>query len=182
MGSAQAATIFADDFDGETPELNASLDNFDVTGGTVDVVGTGFFDFYPGNGNYVDLDGSTRNAGRIATKDEFAVTAGQTYSLSFEYGRNRGQSTGTELLTFGFGGFTESLVVASYALQEATYVFTATTSGLSRLFFEAAGGDFFGPSVDEIELATVVAPIPVPAGGLLLASAIGALGFWRRRR
>jgi hypothetical protein len=63
--SSFAATVFSDDFNTDSLALNQTsfLGGWTVSSGTVDLIGTGFFDFYPGNGHYVDLDGSTANAG-----------------------------------------------------------------------------------------------------------------------
>lgn len=63
-GIAGAAPIFADTFESETPGLNYnSFISWRVSDGTVDVIGDNFYDFLPGNGLHVDLDGSTANAG-----------------------------------------------------------------------------------------------------------------------
>src|SRR5882757_8374032 len=46
--------------------------NYNVTTGSVDLIGNGSFDNYPGNGLYVDLAGSTGEFGAITTKAIFA--------------------------------------------------------------------------------------------------------------
>ena len=68
--AAQAATVFSDNFNSDSLGLNytAFVNGWSVSDGTVDLIGTGFFDFYPGNGNYVDLDGSSSNAGVLASR------------------------------------------------------------------------------------------------------------------
>lgn len=83
-------TSFSDNFDSEASNgaLNyTSFANFTVTAGSVDLIPhNGNYDFYPGNGLYVDLDGTTGGqnpAGQITTNDVFAAG---TYSVSF-YGR-----------------------------------------------------------------------------------------------
>ena len=56
------------EFQHDSPRLNYnSFSQFSVTNGTVDLIGNGFFDFYPSQGRYVDLDGSTGNAGLLGT-------------------------------------------------------------------------------------------------------------------
>ncbi|MFO0520899.1 MAG: pyruvate-binding protein, partial [bacterium] len=80
-GPAGAATVFSDNFNSETLATNGSLSNWNISNGTIDVIGgVSFYNFYPGNGNYLDLDGSTQNAGRIETKLPLAFTIGQTYT------------------------------------------------------------------------------------------------------
>jgi len=181
VGSAQAATtLFSDNFDSEALGLSTALDNWTVTDGTVDVIGPGLFDIYPGNGNYLDLDGSTGNGARIETA-AFAFTKGQSYTLNFKLGGNNGSP---QAINFGFADFLGSLVPpAMGTLQDLTFTFTALSSGMSTLFFEDTGNDNQGAILDNIVLTAGDAPatVPVPAGGVLLVSALGLLGALRRR-
>ena len=55
--------------------------NWTVYSGTVDLIGNGSYDFLPGDGLYVDLDGSTSDAGVLTTKQSFNFTAGSQYIL-----------------------------------------------------------------------------------------------------
>jgi hypothetical protein len=51
-------------------------------GGSVDLLGNGFFDYLPGNGLYLDLVGSGTPANPLLiTKDSFAVAAGEEYRV-----------------------------------------------------------------------------------------------------
>jgi hypothetical protein len=58
VAPASAATIFSDNFNTQTPGLNATPSNWTVSAGTVDIIGTGpngaLFDKLPGNGYYID--------------------------------------------------------------------------------------------------------------------------------
>jgi hypothetical protein len=83
--AAQAAPLFSDNFDTDTLGLNSIAFNggWSVSGGTVDIIGApGFFDLVPGNGRYIDLDGSTNKAGIFA--NSINVVNGMTYALSFD--------------------------------------------------------------------------------------------------
>lgn len=87
--SAEAATVFSDDFNAEaTGAPVASLANWNILG-TVDVVGTtnpyGITVSGPASGNVIDLDGSP-GPGEIVMKNAFAFNAGDTVSLSFVLG------------------------------------------------------------------------------------------------
>ena len=66
--SAQAQIVFADNFEADMLGLNYTsfVIGWAVSDGTVDLIGNGFFDFYPSNGKYVDLDGSSGNAGVLS--------------------------------------------------------------------------------------------------------------------
>jgi len=76
-----------------TPKLDyTDFINWDVSGGSVDLIGTGMFDFLPGNGLYVDLAGSTNplaSYGKLTSKVPFAVTAGSSYRLSLQLAGNQ---------------------------------------------------------------------------------------------
>ena len=81
-----AAVVLSDNFDADARVLNWSGDltftsNAAGSNASTDLIGTGFYDFYPGNGNYVDMDGSTgagNNPGR-ATRIPFLVCRGHLY-------------------------------------------------------------------------------------------------------
>ena len=100
-----AAVVLSDDFNSDTQMLNWTGDssftvvpNPPVAGqASVDLIGAGgAYDLYPGNGNYVDLDGTTGNgndpAGVLQSNATFA--AGQ-YTLTFDLAGNaRGAALG----------------------------------------------------------------------------------------
>src|SRR4051812_5214176 len=59
--------LLSDNFDAENsgnPQLNYfTFANFDVTAGSVDLIGNGYFDAYSSNGLYLDSAGSTGQPG-----------------------------------------------------------------------------------------------------------------------
>jgi hypothetical protein len=178
MTPAQAANItsLSDNFNTENlgvGQLNyTGFANWNVLGGgTVDLVGSpGFFEFYPGNGLYVDLDGTSGNAGTFTTKSLF--DPGQ-YQLSFKLG---GSARGTsESVTVSFGTFTELFTRASSdPLNTVTRLVTLSSPG--ALSFKNAGGDNIGAILDDVN----VKPIPTPA---LLPGLIGlGVGLLRKRK
>ena len=85
-GRVDAAVIFSDNFDGENGGVGAlnytGFANFSVSNGLVDLIGNGFFDFLPGNGLYVDLDGSTSDAGVLTKVQRWRWPPGCTRSRS----------------------------------------------------------------------------------------------------
>src|SRR5512134_1207510 len=92
--NSDAVPLFSDNFDSETLALNYNaFANWTVSDGTVDLIGNpAFFDLLPGNGRYVDLDGSTSNAG-VMTSSALSLTGGVTYDLTFSLaGSQRGDS------------------------------------------------------------------------------------------
>ena len=101
---AAATVIFSDDFNAENGGVGAlnytGFANWGVSGvgETVDLIGNGFFDFYPGNGLYVDLDGSTGNAGVLTTNSFFGPGS---YVLSFNLAGSTRGDTNTVIVRFG---------------------------------------------------------------------------------
>ncbi len=179
---AAAAPIFSDTFDGEDQELNTTLDNWTVSDGTIDVVGgPSFFDFYPGNGNYVDLDGSTSDAGTITTSTVFSFVAG-TYTLTFELGGSTRGDSNTVHVSLG-GIFAESFTLATDApLALVTRTITLNSAmGSGALSFAHDGGDNFGLLLDDVTLDYERPDVGVPAP-LALSLLLGGLAGTLLRR
>lgn len=65
-------------------QLNyTGFDNWNVTGGHVDLLGNGFLDLLPGNGLYVDLGGSTAPYnGTLTSKTPFSLISGHSYRVT----------------------------------------------------------------------------------------------------
>ena len=181
VGAASATTIFTEDFEGDVPGAPSTLLNWDVVSGTIDVIPIGgLYNWYDGNGQYVDMNGSP-GAGMIETTNALGMILGQTYTLTFDYGNNQ-NSNNVEQLTFGFGDQIWVIDIAG-AIPDfltATYTFVFTGSS-DHLFFADTGtttGDNGGPIIDNISVSAV----PVPAAGFLLFGALGGLMALRRRK
>lgn len=183
--TASAAVVFADDFSsyGSSTALNASDSLFGgawaTTGGTVDYLApppASFSELCRGFGSCIDLDGSTGDAGVFSTIQSFAAG---TYALTIQlFGSLRGS---TESVTISMGDWSTTIAgIASGA--DASGVFNFTTTG-GVLSFANAGGDNVGAILSNVSLAsTDVAPVPLPAGGLLLLAGLGGLAALRRRK
>ncbi len=119
----------------------------------------------------VDLAG-TPGPGSIS--QSFAVQAGQTYDLLFDYFRN---PPGTSL-TVHFGGLGPIVLgVASSIVRDQAYRWTATSDGTATVRFASGGGNS-GPTIDNVRVYAVPAPHSLALAGLGL---LGLAAVSRRR-
>lgn len=193
QGISRADTIlFQDNFNAENGGYAAlnfnSFTKWDVTSrpgytnGTVDLIGQGSsWDFHPGNGLYVDLDGSTLDAGVLTTKASFTYLPNTTYWLEFDLGSS--QPPGE----YGYGApneVTVSFVTELYtitaddALTHYIIEFTDSTGPMTTpIVFSNAGGDNIGAVLDNVTLSQV----PEPTTLLLLGLGLIGLAGVRRK-
>jgi hypothetical protein len=190
LGWAQpssAAVLFFDDFNADAQALGtsnggASLLNWTVSSGAIDVIGTGFYDFYPGNGNYVDLNGSSGSFGEISSNASFAPG---TYTLSFFLGSSQGGADnvgpGPKTTTVTLGDFTQSITLASN-FGPTLQTFTFTTTGGQLVFTSVPDGGNFAPYIGNILDNVQVSAVPEPSTWLMMLLGFAGLGFAAYRR
>lgn len=178
LPSVSQAAVFTDNFDGDTLALNqtAFLGGWTVSSGTVDLIGDpAFFNFLPGNGRFVDLDGSTGNAGLF--DKQLALGAATTYILSFDLaGSQRGD---VNIVDVTFGTNTQTFTLNS-ADPFSTYTMAFTTNAAAnyQILFDNKGGDNFGALLDNVNVAAV----PEPETYMMMLGGLGLIGFAARRR
>ncbi|WP_019881797.1 MULTISPECIES: PEP-CTERM sorting domain-containing protein [unclassified Methylophilus] len=174
---AQSAVIFSDNFDSYTAGLNVTdfAGNWTVTNGTVDVIGNGYFDFYPGNGLYIDLDGSTSDAGDFSSK-ALNVAAG-TYTLEFVLsGSTRGESNTVDV---SFGSYNETFNLTSDApVTIYTRTVNFASNSLASVVFKNGGGDNMGALLLNVSVASV----PEAETAAMMLAGLGIMGSIVRRR
>ncbi|WP_084154198.1 PEP-CTERM sorting domain-containing protein [Citrifermentans bremense] len=199
-GVAGASPIFQDDFNGENAGNEAlnfsSFNQWTVVPGTgtVDLIGNGgTFDFLPGNGLYVDLDGSTGLTGLLQSKS-ISAPAGN-YVLSFDLaGSHRGTTesvssflpnelapAAVSSLSLNLGNVTQILNIASnQGFQTYDIPFSLATPGSFSIAFRSIGGngDNIGALLDNVSIA----PVPEPSTILLLASGFFGVAIYGKRR
>ena len=174
-----AAPIFSDNFDSYAAnQLNwnpPASSGWTVSDGTVDLVGAGGTDLIPGNGRYVDLDGSTSNSGLFSNHVD--LVGGTTYTLSFDLGGSHRGSTETVNVNFGS-------TAASYTLNSAdpfstvTLNFTPGSNSSYDISYQNLGGDNVGALLDNVSVSAV----PEPETYAMLLAGLGLMGFIARRR
>lgn len=186
--SAQATVVFQDGFESEPAgsALNYNaFANWDVLNGTVDKIASGDFSIScaGGAGLCVDMDGSTRNAGDLATKASFNVFTGETVRLMFDFsGNQRGGASDTMAVSLG-GLFSETFsnVLPGQAFQTVTRTFVAAANENANLVFSHGGGDNVGMILDNVKLEVEPVSVPVPPTMLLMGSVLGLVA-WKARR
>jgi len=175
------ADIFSDDFNSEGTGLNYnSFANWDVSDGTVDVIGTGtsWAWFAATHDLYVDMDGSSGDAGKMTTKTSFSLAPG-TYTLSFDLaGNQRGYPDDTVIVQVDMGGlFSNSYSLSSSdTFRTITETFTVGSATSAALSFEGVGSDNVGMLLDNVHLT------PVPGAVLLGMLGLSVVGVKLRKR
>ncbi len=177
VSTANASTVFSDDFDSNALGLNATPTGWSVNDGSVDIIGDPiFYDFLPGNGKYIDLDGSTGDAGVLSKT--LSLTGGKTYVASFDLAGNQrgGDDTGT--VTFGTSTWTYTGLASASPFTLYSLSFLAPITGNYNLSFANAGGDNVGALLDNVKVTAT----PIPAAIWLFGSALaGLVGVSRRK-
>lgn len=173
---AHAVPVLSDNFNSEHGGVAIagynSFANWNVTP-TVDLIGNGFFDVYPGHGLYVDLDGSTNQSGGLTSKIFFAPG---NYFLSFALGGSQRGDTNT--VDVNLGSYSETFTLAS-ADPLTTYVRSVTVFAPGQLsFLQTNPGDNRGLKLDDI----LVDSIPEPSSLGMLAAGLLACRLLRRRK
>jgi hypothetical protein len=164
-----------DNFNGENGGVGllnyTTFANWSVTQGSVDLIGNGFFDFYPGNGLFVDLNGSTGVSGTLTSKATF--TPG-TYTLSFDVGNNPSNAS-PDTMTVSLGSFSHTFTeTGTVSLQHFSTQVTLTSPSALVFATPASDNDDIGVVIDNVSLISVAA---APEPSTLMTVALGAFGF-----
>ncbi|NLS93988.1 MAG: PEP-CTERM sorting domain-containing protein [Planctomycetaceae bacterium] len=176
--------IFSDNFNTENGGVGVlnyiGFANWTVADGTVDLIGNGYFDYQPGYGLYVDMDGSTNNAGKMISSVTINLVPG-VYTLSFDLAGNQRNTSGDQVVAQVNMGV---LLDKTYSLsktapfQTFTEMITVSAASSVQITFEGIGSDNMGMLLDNVKLENAV---PEPTT-LAIWSALGGLGLIAARR
>jgi hypothetical protein len=179
--SSFAGVLFFDNFDSTPQSLDQfTFANWTVTAGSVDVIGAGgSFDYYPGNGNYVDLNGSSNQYGELTSK---AVFGAGSYTLSFLLGGSTGGAGDVDptakTTTITLGSFSTSITLAPNA-GLTSQSFTFSTTGGDLVFTSVPGGN---PNVGNILDNVQVSAVPELSTWAMMLIGFAGVGYIAYRR
>ena len=156
-----AAQIFTDDIDSENGGVGVpnytAWSNWTVVEGCVDLHGPGAKNPLPGNGVYMDLDGTCaelgpESAGTMESKQSFDLAVGG-YTLEFLIaGNNQIEQSDTVVVSVG-GSMSEEIVLDwQVPLQLLSFDFTVATATNGKIRLEHKGGDEQGILIDAVRL------------------------------
>jgi hypothetical protein len=151
------AVLLQDDMDdennGQATTNYTGFENWNVTRQCVDLHGPGSIDPVPGNGLYIDMDGSCGVAGRMESKQNYALDPG-TYTFELVYAGNN-QNGPTDTMNISIGSvFSEELVVTEdESFQRRDWTFTVSAATTATIVMDHQGGDQQGILIDAIRLS-----------------------------
>ena len=188
LGSSHLAlggVLLSDNFNTENGGVGtfnySTLANFNITRGSIDLIGNGFFDFLPGHGLYLDLDGTTLSAARLESKTSFAFATGDSLSLQFLLAGSQRGDTNTVTVSLGTLYSEVFTLPGSAPFSTVTRSIPVPSATTARLVFDHQGGDNVGLLLDDVSLSSgAVAGSPVPEPSTLLLT-LGILPLLIRR-
>lgn len=196
--AAHGQVIFSDNFNADLRGLNKTtfVGGWTVGNGSVDVIGAGpgnapgagpgqpgdatGYDFLPGNGNYIDLDGSSRDSGVFGKT--LTLTGGVSYIASFQLAGS--QRNFMESINAVFGTTSQLFSYAkNVGFTTSTLSFTPSVTGSYVLSFAEPGpSNNEGLLLDNVTVSGVTAAVPEPSTLATMLAGLGALVFVARRR
>ena len=196
-GAVSFVTSLSDNFDtenGGSPQLNYyNFNNWTVgtsshsassSGGSVDLIGNGSFDAFPGNGLYVDMCGSTGACGSLTSKSAFAAGTYQ-YTITLGgiiYPPGNGYGAINDGVGVTFGGANIGSLATNYQ-SVVTYSGIVTVGNGAHLTIQdlaLTGNENIGATLLSVNVSAVPLPAALPLFGAAL-SGVGLFG-WRRSR
>lgn len=155
--------VFSGAFDDETS--SALSNDWSITAGNVDLILDDLGGTYPGNGKFVDMDGTGANANAtIVSNQSLSLTPG-TYHLTFGLGDNPYINNDSELNINLGTVFHQSLKapINRPALEFYHFEFTVIAGSTGTLSFQEIGtADWRGTILDDVLLVRIAPPNQPP--------------------
>ena len=179
--SGANAAVLSDNFDSENGGVGvpnyASFANWTISNGHVDLIGNpGFFNLLPGNGLYVDLDGSTFATGLMTSNTVFPA-GNYIFSFSLAGSQRTDNNDNGNTVDVSFGSYNASIFKNTFDPFQTYSVGVTVAAGGSAISFQNQGvSNNVGLLLDN-----VVVTAPLPSTLLLLGSSLAGLGLLRRK-
>jgi len=185
------AAVFSDNFNSYNTVLDWNPQNgwyyglvgTETTHGDVDVIGSipsPYYDLVPGNGNYIDLDGSAGGQ-VVALNHAISLIGGQTYTLSFDLAGNH-RDNNEDFVTAHFGdAFATFGIHSDWTFGNHALNFTPDSDGLYSFGF-VDSNTFKNNNVGALLDNVSVTAVPEPETYALLLGGLALIGFSARRR
>lgn len=159
--SSPPIVLLRDDFNGENDGRAVLMyDDFAhwrVEGGTVDLVGArSDWDFQPGNGLYVDLDGDRPDGvrftpGVLASREAFPLAAGE-YELRFRLAGSHRGDVNTVEVRVGDVHRERFTLSSEVPFQRFVVAFRVRRAQRAHVSFDNEGADGYGLLLDDVSL------------------------------
>jgi hypothetical protein len=180
--------MFVDDSNANRPGLNAVPVGWSVDGGgCVNIIGfcdgIAYCNLVPGNGCYIDLEGSVGQPGLLTRS--LSLQGGRSYELRFRLAGSQNAASSSDTVRVRFGTETQNYTLA-YTDPFSVYAFSfnpLTNGSYAMSFLNLGAGDTFGILLDDVSVTDSQArdhtdlPAPLP-----LLGAGTAYAFSRRLR
>ena len=169
---------WSDDFNGNAGGLNTVPAGWTISGtnASVDIIPEGGqFNFLPGNGEFVDLDGSTGHAATLSKT--FSGLADGQYALTFELAGNH-RDGGTEFTTVSISNGADGHYTPGQNDDAYHTIYGHAVGGVLTISFYDNSNDNVGALLDNVNLSAV----PEPGNMVLMLAGLAAIGAVARRR
>ena len=184
LSAPASATVMPDQFNSEnggSGTLNYyGFADYNVTSGSVDLIGNGYYDNFAGNGLYVDMAGSTGQFGALTTK---TVYGPGLYHVTIGLGGTIYDGTADGVLVdWGTSNWSSGALAG---LSSQTFDFDITLDAASAITISDLalsgnaniGATLFGMTVEQTQGA-----VPEPLTLSLMGAGLAGIGALRRRR
>jgi hypothetical protein len=176
VGQANASIVFSDNFNGYHGGVGVTNytdfgGTWSVSVGSVDLIGNGYFDFLPGNGLYIDMDGSTNKPGTMVSRT-ISLNPGDyvlSYQLAGSHRRPDSVNLVTAVVNTSYTSRTESLASNSpFTTFSDRFTVTGSDAVNVTISFAAGGvGDNMGMLLDNVKLEAVPEPATIAIWSIL---------------